>query len=175
MSQVFPEMEMHDTFRTATLEQLLSHRAGLPRNAPGMIAANLLDAFVKDVRPDTEKRRDIVVKVLKQDPASDPGQEFSYSNLGYVVAGHIAEKVTGKTWQHLMRRRLFEPLGMTSAGFGPPGRNGDLDQPWGHVKVPLIGWTPVQKDNPSWMGPAGTVHCSLADWATFADAASWPD
>ena len=32
-----------------------------------------------------------------------------------------------------MVKRLFEPLGMTSAGFGSPGHPGKVDQPWGHL------------------------------------------
>ena len=63
--------------------------------------------------------------------------------------------------------RLFAPLGMERAGFGPPGDAARVDQPWGHRRqgektVPLF------FDNPSSLGPAGTVHASLEDWAKFA-------
>ena len=63
---------------------------------------------------------------------------------------------------------------MTTAGFGPPGTPGQFDQPCGHH---LGFWTrrwkafpPGEKesDNPAAIGPAGNVHCSLADWARFA-------
>lgn len=49
---------------------------------------------------------------------------FVYSNLGYMVAGAMAEKKTGKSWEALMQEKLFKPLGMTSAGFGFPGTRG---------------------------------------------------
>jgi CubicO group peptidase (beta-lactamase class C family) len=72
-----------------------------------------------------------------------------------------------------MREHLFEPLGMTTAGFGPPGNKGQVDQPWGHQ---LGFWSGKWKsmppedasDNPAVIGPAGRVHCSLDDWAKFA-------
>ena len=74
-------------------------------------------------------------------------------------------------WEDLIRGRVFEPLGMSSAGFGPPGPpdrdRGRIDQPWGHRdsggRV-----DPVREDNAPCMGPAGTVHCSMADWGKFA-------
>lgn len=52
---------------------------------------------------------------------------YEYSNLGYMVAGAMAEKLTGKSWENLMRVKLFNPLGMTSAGFGAPGTPGKID------------------------------------------------
>jgi hypothetical protein len=57
---------------------------------------------------------------------------------------------------------------MTSAGFGGLGTPGEVDQPWPH----LASGTPAPRngplvDNPEVMGPAGTVHCSLEDWAKF--------
>ena len=62
-----------------------------------------------------------------------------------------------------MRRRVFEPLGMATAGFGPPRG----DQPRGHKPD----GTPVEPglgaDNPAAIGPAGIVHCSFDDWAKY--------
>jgi CubicO group peptidase (beta-lactamase class C family) len=66
-----------------------------------------------------------------------------------------------------MRERLFEPLGMESAGFGSPGHPGKVDQPWGH-RVTRKQVEPTLIDNAPAMGPAGTVHCSISDWAKFA-------
>ncbi len=66
-----------------------------------------------------------------------------------------------------MRRRLFEPLGMTSAGFGAPGTREKVDAPRGHRED----GTPVEpgpgSDNPPAIGPAGTVHASIGDWGKF--------
>jgi len=67
-----------------------------------------------------------------------------------------------------MRRYVFEPLGMTSAGFGGLGTPGTIDQPWGHLAKgkPVKGNGP-DWDNPPVAGPAGRVHCSIQDWGRF--------
>ena len=122
------------------------------------------------------QRRRLVQLALSRKPAAKPGTKFQYSNIGYAIAGAMCERVTGKTWEDLMRERLFNPLGMTTAGFGPPGTAAKVDQPWGHLAsgAKLKPIPPGRKaDNPAVIGPAGTVHCSLADWAKFA-AASLP-
>ena len=67
-------------------------------------------------------------------PSARPGTSI-YSNVGYALAGLMAEQVTGHSWEDLMRKRVFEPLGMLSAGFGPPGHAGRVDQPWGHQPI----------------------------------------
>jgi CubicO group peptidase (beta-lactamase class C family) len=59
--------------------------------------------------------------VLSQPPAAPPGTRMIYTNFGYTIAGAFAERVTGEDWEGLMRRLLFDPLEMRSAGFGPPG------------------------------------------------------
>ncbi len=71
-----------------------------------------------------------------------------------------------------MGRRIFEPLGMASAGFGAPLG----DNAWGHRAPPFIGAvvapTPMDPtdpaaENPLALGPAGKVHASLADYGKF--------
>jgi CubicO group peptidase (beta-lactamase class C family) len=95
---------------------------------------------------------------------------FLYSNFGYLVAGVMIEEVTGQPWEVVIRRRLFEPLKMASCGFGAAGSPGKVDQPWAHERKngALVPLPPGPKaDNPPSLGPAGTVHCGLRDWARF--------
>ena len=65
-----------------------------------------------------------------------------------------------------MAERLFHPLGMTSAGFGFTSTRGQIDQPWGHQRSGG-GWRSSQSDCSEALGPAGTVHCTIDDWAAF--------
>ena len=84
------------------------------------------------------------------------------------AGGAMAERVTGRRWETLMRELLFTPLGMSSAGFGAPGAAGRLEQPWGHRRDPASGdWVPNPEDNAAALGPAGTVHVTIRDWARF--------
>ncbi len=159
LGEVFSDLkaEFHDDFVNVTLEQLLTHRAGLPANVMYPRTGGSIVAM----------RESVVKRVLSNPPLHPPGTKFLYSNLGYIIAGHTAERVTDKSWEQLMTDGLFTPLEMTSAGFGFPGTKGLVDQPWGH-KVLIYNPIPLQLDNAEALGPAGTVHCSLADWAQFA-------
>jgi CubicO group peptidase (beta-lactamase class C family) len=148
----------------ATLEQLLRHSAGAPEN---LDAGGLWGRLWAHRGTPVEARRLLVEGVLRRPPVTKPGERFAYSNAGYAIAGAMAETSARTPWEDLLRRRVFEPLGMRSAGFGAPGRAGIVDAPRGH----RADGTPVEPgpgaDNPPAIGPAGTVHASLPDWAKF--------
>jgi CubicO group peptidase (beta-lactamase class C family) len=96
-----------------------------------------------------------------------------YSNAGVSIAGAIAERVMSEDYESLLRRLLFEPLKMSTAGFGPMVTSYRIDAPWQHrrlgsVLVP-IGPEPFA-DNPPFITPAGRVHCSITDWAKYVQA-----
>ncbi|MEZ6094357.1 MAG: serine hydrolase domain-containing protein [Pirellulaceae bacterium] len=119
-------------------------------------------------RPIVECRHEIVLFVLKQPPVESDGKTSGYSNVGVMVAGHMAEMATGKSWEQLMQELVFDPLHLDSAGFGSPAQNDDdLNQPWGHRVQDEKILAPNRIDNAPAMGPAGTIHLSLADWCTF--------
>jgi CubicO group peptidase (beta-lactamase class C family) len=160
LAKIFPrEAEAwHPDWRSVTLHQLLTHTASMPRDISVPKEAG---------NTTTEQRRAILTQDwLKYPPETKPGTCFRYSNAGYLFAGLVAETVTGKSWETLMRERVFDPLCMKHTGFGVPGTPGKTDQPWGHSV--LLGLRiHLQKDNPPWMGPAGTVHAPVADWSKF--------
>lgn len=145
-----------DGVRDITVAQLLHHRSGLP--------ANLLSWMVI---PRADQRIKLLGLAAPEGTAIQPGG-FLYSNVGYVMAGRIVEKLGGEPWEILIHERLFRPLGLT-AGFGPVGTPGKTDQPWPHgangKPLPTNG---VLSDNPPSMSPAGRVHGSLANYALFA-------
>lgn len=153
---------MHAEARKITIEQLLQHRSGLPGQPP---TSQWLELF-KFEGSHQQARREVAQRMLKKAPEAQPGERFLYSNAGYMIVGHVLERVTGKPWQELIRSDLFEPLGMKSAGFGAPGRDGQVDQPWGHLPGARVA-KPMFADNPPSLGPAGTVHARLEDWAKY--------
>jgi CubicO group peptidase (beta-lactamase class C family) len=164
IADTFPDLlgRIHPGFQRATLVQLLSHRAGLPEDPPDpMIWGQVWDL----TGPLLQQRRALIGLVLSRPPVAEPGARIAYSNFGYAIAGAFAEQATRRPWEELMQEMLFKPLGMTSVGFGAPGAG----HPWGHTQT---GCQPVepgpQADNPSVTGPAGTVHCSMSDWARYA-------
>lgn len=163
--------EIAPEFKDATLVDLLSHRSGLPSNIGLLQTLRLVGADAdRDVVTD---RRAYAAVVLKAKPGGARG-EFLYSNAGYVVAGLMLETAGGAPYEALMRREVFEPLGMTSAGWGPPGVAGEADQPRGHSKGMFGGLKAVEPgaraDNPPASNSAGRAHMSFPDLAAFLKA-----
>ncbi len=162
LGEVFPKMsfEKSPSAKSVTLLQLLSHRSGLQANLNWGPYSGLK-------APMPEQRLKALNEALKSPLAVDPGMKFEYSNLGYMVAGAMIEAVTRKPWEDALREQVFNPLKMTSAGFGAAGTPGKNDQPWPHGENGKPVSEKDQLDNPPVIGPAGTVHCSMGDWAKF--------
>jgi D-alanyl-D-alanine carboxypeptidase len=168
LADAFPQWAstMDPAYRNVTLKLLLEHRGGVPDTIPSDIWSYMWNATgtSKDVR------RNAVEKMLIRGPAVTPDTQYLYANMGYVIVGAALEQVTGIGWEQLIADRLFVPLGMNSCGFGAPATMGLVDQPYGHI-IQNSSTIPIDPspygDNPPSIGPAGTVHCSLADWGKF--------
>jgi CubicO group peptidase (beta-lactamase class C family) len=156
-------------FEQLPLRLFLGHRSGLIANP-----ASAYFAQRDTTTPIREQRSKIVAELLASDPVSTPGTAMLYSNAGYIVAGTALEHLLDASWEELVRREVFVPLGLESAGFGPPGSIDTIDQPRGHVGASNDQLQPVPPtpfaDNPTFLGPAGTIHLSLSDLATYARA-----
>ena len=162
--------DLDPAFRSVTVAQLLNHTAGLPTLTDDKDLPVVL-ALIKPAKDIRAQRLLVAHKYLSEPPVSKIG-EFEYSNLGFMIAGAIAEARTGKSWEELIRKQIFEPLGIRHAGFGVPGKDGKTRQPWGHKEengklVPLDPAN-LDSDNPAVIGPAGTINMSLRDWMLFA-------
>jgi CubicO group peptidase (beta-lactamase class C family) len=171
---IFPDLldEIHEDYRNVTLRQLLSHTGGCPNEtAPRGISFGAV-RFLEGATM-LDRRLRYATLFLTGPPEAEPGTQMIYSNGGYVVAGAMMERVTDTPWEDLLQQRLFRPLGITTAGFGSMGAPGSIDQPWQH-RDRGRGFEPIepgpQSDNPLVIGPAGTVHMSLADWGRFVAA-----
>lgn len=159
--------QIADGWQDVTLEQLLTHTSGA--------SSKLKRPFSYIFRDHAEgaeraiAREALVLDVLKNAPVSPPGTQFAYSNAGFLIAGAIAEKRTGKSWEELIRREVFAPLGIRSGGFGhPEDETRALEQPRGHKS--LLGFTVSADDDPTVViGPAGSIHVSLRDLLVYAN------
>jgi CubicO group peptidase (beta-lactamase class C family) len=164
IADVFPEFKgrINPQYENVTVEQLLTHRGGVPGKPP---AAAWAWAW-KEHGTHAQQRYEFIQAVLREAPEVPPGTKMIYSNQGYAIVGAMLEKITQTPWETLITQRLFEPLHMDSAGFGAPGTIGEVNEPWGHV-IKSGNIQPVQFDNPPAIGPAATVHCSLDDLARY--------
>jgi CubicO group peptidase (beta-lactamase class C family) len=184
MGDIFPEMkaEMLPRYRDVTLLELLSMHAGLPSNTvnvgypPGTTAEYWLGLTEPLMQQRYEYTKDFLCQ--PDSPAVEalplPGTTFLYSNVDYVIAGAIAEHLTGKSWEDLMTNMLFKPLRITDAGFSFSMATGyEINQPWQHyyyngqqISIPPD-YTSDLNGIPPVMYPCGGVHLSVLDWAKF--------
>jgi CubicO group peptidase (beta-lactamase class C family) len=162
LAATFPELAARfpGDFGAITVAHLLSHYAGLPPN----LDWRDIERSSKSV---TEQRVNALKKAASMRLSSTPGTKFEYSNLGYTLAGAVAERVSAQPWESLMRDIVFKPLGMDSCGFGGLGTPGKIDQPWPHQNGKPMPSNGPAVDNAAVIGPAGTVHCSIEDWSKF--------
>ncbi|MEM9372518.1 MAG: serine hydrolase domain-containing protein [Planctomycetota bacterium] len=155
--------------RSITLRQLLSHRSGI-RDDPD--TNRLVTGLWSLEGTMIERRREASISALNAEWNKAPGDGYVYSNLGYVVAASLLERMEGHTWEDLVAERVFAPLGLGTVGHGPPGLGGEPGStPNGHT-LGSDGWESLPRvagaDNAPALGPAGRVHMSIEDLATFA-------
>jgi CubicO group peptidase (beta-lactamase class C family) len=87
-----------------TIEELLTHSSGLPREANSH--------WTTFEFPTTEQLRGLMAE--RQAPFS-PEVRWKYSNLAYSIAGLVIESVSGQTWADYVQQHIYQPLGMTSS------------------------------------------------------------
>ena len=149
-------------YHDVTLAQLMAHRAGL---VPNLDYGEFMKAPTL-----REGRAQLAAEALTTEPVAEPGTKSVYSNVGFILAGHVAERILDMDWETAVAERLFGPVGMTTAGFGTPDLMGLKTAPWPHQlkdgEVQFLrpgAWT----DNRQVLGPAGRAHMNLADWSRF--------
>jgi CubicO group peptidase (beta-lactamase class C family) len=153
-----PGFEMADPYvtRELTVRDLLTHRSGLARGDMMWYAG-------------AHDRDEIVRRARFLRPSWSFRSRFGYQNIMYVTAGQVAARAGGASWDELVRRRLFEPLGMREATTTTRGleQRADLAQPHALVDdtVRTIPWKNI--DN---AGPAGSINASALEmtrWVRF--------
>lgn len=157
--EYIPTLDLADdeAERTITLRQLLSMTSGID-NGPYPDYGGGEDGLAR-----------YVASLGTMPQVFRPGTGWGYSNTGTSIAGYAAERVTGKTWDELLKRRILDPIGMTHAVTRPQ------DLPFQRVAA---GHTPARDGKPAvvvrpWyitqaQGPAGsTMAMSAQDLASF--------
>jgi serine-type D-Ala-D-Ala carboxypeptidase/endopeptidase len=104
--------------RAITLEDLSTHRSGLPGLPHGL----LLSASTRD-RRDPYARLDparLEAAIPKTPPKREPGERFRYSNYAVGLLGHLLARRAGMSYERLVRARICEPLGLTDTWVQTP-------------------------------------------------------
>ena len=154
-----PEFRLADTDVSSrvTLRHLLCHSSGIGGD-------HILDTGRGD---DTLERYLETCTEVGQE--HELGATMSYCNTGYSVLGRVIEKVTGSSWDAVLRERLIAPLGLTHTNTLP--EEAILFRvAVGHMKLP---GQDEQQVAPMWVlprsaGPAGLINATAADLLAFA-------
>ncbi|WP_112324139.1 serine hydrolase domain-containing protein [Oceanibium sediminis] len=161
---------MRASLADATLEQLLSNSSGVPSDTDEIVDLYFsADAF--DYNP-TELRLNLIDRWKENEIAVPEGSPFQYSNLGYIIAGAMIEKVAERPWELLINERIFAPLELGTARLGAQATYGLIDAPVGHrieqdgSATPML-WA-ASGDLPKVIGPAGNANMSILDYAKWA-------
>ena len=108
-----PELAVLD--KDITLHHLLSHTSGLQE---------IYD--VPHLRFEMHKLKieqgDLLSYLVKLPQLFRPGEGWSYSSTGYMLMGYLMEKVTGLSFEQLMKHYVLTPLSMTHTGVDHPRR-----------------------------------------------------
>ncbi len=97
-----------DTWQPITIRQLLGHMGGLKHGFEPMVNGSYLLDYSKE----------FMLEAAKKAPMkSTPGTDWEYSDQGYFLAGYVAERATGKTFDSLMNEKFFKPMKMTNTRF----------------------------------------------------------
>jgi CubicO group peptidase (beta-lactamase class C family) len=151
-----PDLRLHDPVVTdrLTVVDLLSHRSGLPRHDLAWLG-----------HPDRSGAE--LVRRLRFLPLSrDLRQAFQYCNLGYMVAGHLVEMLSGTPWEDYLRTRLLTPLGMDRSNLSVDNMRADPDHASAYERRQGV-ILPVPPRPVTAMAPAGAVNSSAADMARW--------
>ena len=158
VTKYVPTFEMYDPWATreVTVRDLITHRGGLPN-------ADYLWTHGDNSRDEVIRR----IRFIKPTYSFRGG--YVYHNVMYTVAGAVIESASGMSWDEFVKRRIFEPLGMTRSvttlvdaktrpnRAEPHGRDADTLRVSGNSLADGI-------------GPAGSVWSSVADmsrWVKF--------
>ncbi|WP_316793784.1 serine hydrolase domain-containing protein [Pedobacter frigoris] len=101
LSKFFPQMPNADRI---TIANLLNHSSGLADHV------NENREWIVD--PHT--KAELLDKIAKVKPHFEPGAKQQYSNGGYLLLGYIIEKITGKTYQAALKKRIIDKIGLKS-------------------------------------------------------------
>ena len=157
--EYLPEFRLHDPIATdrVTVQDLLCHHSGLPRHDWVWMAG--------------DPSRDEMFAALRYlEPSKDIRTSFQYSNLGYLVAGMVAERITGQSWQDFTRERILTKLGMTHVGFSAEDLQRAEDHAWPYVLGDEEPGVFVRRRAKLWPirnTAAGGINAAISDMANY--------
>jgi CubicO group peptidase (beta-lactamase class C family) len=159
VTRYLPSFRMYDPWVTREIQvrDLLIHDTGLREGAGDLMVWP---------EPNLFTRPDILAGIAYLEPQRSFRSSYDYDNLMYIVAGEVAAAAAGMPYEQLVRREVFEPLGMSRCQVGE----------WRRDEVGNVAQAHIRKDDgnvlirhdgdviaPTTFAAAGGIRCSLDD------------
>jgi len=154
---ILPTFALKDASAAERLNvrDILSHRVGLPHNS--------YDHLLERDEP-----YPLLVDRLREiDPICGVGDCYSYQNVAFSLMGDVTYAVTGDFFYHQVEKRIFHPLGMTTATYGRDALEASREWARPHSRSGRR-WTPFQpRENYYHVAPAAGVNASIKDMSQY--------
>ncbi|HKG13913.1 MAG TPA: serine hydrolase domain-containing protein [Pyrinomonadaceae bacterium] len=155
LSKYFPELTRANEI---SIRQLLSHTSGYTDYWP----QDYVPLFMQ--QPATSRK---IMDAWARKPLDfEPGTKWQYSNTGYVVAGAVVEKVSGRPLLQFLREKFFAPLGMKSVADIDEGRLTESDAT-GYQRFALGPPRVAPKEGKGWLFAAAELAMTAEDLAKW--------
>ena len=158
-----PQFRMFDPWVTRNMQvrDLLVHNSGLPEGGGDLMLWPEPNAFT---------RADILAGLAHIKPAYGFRAGYAYDNLLYVVAGEVAAAVGAASYEEMVRREVFEPLGLgCRVGSWRSAAGDDVAQP--HMRKDgrnVVLGADGERVPEITSAAAGGIRCSLDDMLAWA-------
>ena len=171
VGKVLPDYPAREVRERVTVRQLLTHTSGLgPRDYYDHPDYPAQRASIRTVP-------DLMRFVVDTPLGGEPGK-YLYSNAGYIILGAIIERLSGQSFYEYVRKRIFEPAGMTHSLYAP----GDVQalgtaaaltsfherKEGSNTYIYRLG--PLLESEPGMGGPFGGVWVTAGDLLAFSKA-----
>jgi beta-N-acetylhexosaminidase len=100
-----PSLDWQNWRKLVTLRHLLTHTSGFP---------NTVEYFRY-----LKSKSEIIARVIAEPLIHEPGTRWDYSDVGFILLGHILERTSGQTLDAMAANRIFSPLDMKNTMFVP--------------------------------------------------------
>ncbi len=150
-----PDFRLFDEYATQhiTTRDLVTHRSGLPRH--DLVWYN-----------SSATREQLYRRLRYLPPNEELRAKWQYNNLMFMTAGYLIERLTGDTWEHAVRARIFDPLGMNGTSFDKLERGQATEGAVGYQekddKLERMSYRLITN-----VGPAGSIDSNVEDMARW--------
>jgi CubicO group peptidase (beta-lactamase class C family) len=132
---------------------LVTHRSGLPRHDLVWYGSSAT-------------RNDLIKRLQFLEPSKGFRSTYQYNNLMFMTAGFMAGKIAGTSWEELVQKKIFDPLGMKTSNFSvnDSQKAKDFSLPYTKRDETIV---EIPFRNLDAIGPAGSINSSVNEMARW--------